>query len=51
MKLVLCFFALGVVTGILIAPEKGSFLRGRLAQLADDLSLAKQHLTEPGVNA
>ncbi|RYG28154.1 MAG: YtxH domain-containing protein [Chitinophagaceae bacterium] len=51
MKLVLCFFALGVVTGILIAPEKGSLLRERLAQLADDLALAKDHLTNPDLEA
>lgn len=45
MKLAFTFFALGVLVGVLIAPEKGSVLRAKLSQVGDDLAQAKQHLT------
>lgn len=41
----LFFLAVGVVIGILIAPEKGSVLRDKLSRTADDLAEAKKRFT------
>ena len=36
----------GIIIGILIAPEKGSVTRRKIADLIDDLTEAGQHLAE-----
>lgn len=41
----LFFLAVGVVIGMLIAPEKGSVLRDKLSKTADDLAEAKKRFT------
>ncbi len=37
---------IGIVIGILIAPEKGSVTRQKISNLIDDLSEAGHHLAE-----
>ena len=46
MKSSFTFLLIGIVIGILIAPEKGSVTRQKLSNLIDDLSDAGHHLAE-----
>jgi hypothetical protein len=47
MSRLLFFLGVGVVIGILIAPEKGAVIRKKIIDLIDDLSEAGHHLAEP----
>ena len=46
MKSTFALLLIGIVIGILIAPEKGSVTRQKLSTLIDDLSDAGHHLAE-----
>jgi hypothetical protein len=46
MKGTITTLLVGIVIGMLIAPEKGSVTRRKIADLIDDLSEAGQHLAE-----
>lgn len=46
MKGTITTLLVGVVIGILIAPEKGSVIRQKIVDLIDDLSEAGHHLAE-----
>jgi gas vesicle protein len=46
MKGTLTTLLVGIVIGILIAPEKGSVTRRKIADLIDDLTEAGHHLAE-----
>lgn len=46
MSRLLVFLGIGVAIGILIAPEKGSVIRQKIADLLDDLGEAGEHLAE-----
>ena len=46
MKGTLTTLLVGIVIGMLIAPEKGSVVRQKIVDLIDDLSEAGQHLAE-----
>lgn len=46
MKGTLTTLLVGIVIGILIAPEKGSVIRRKIADLIDDLTEAGHHLAE-----
>ena len=49
MKGTISTLLVGIVIGILIAPEKGSVIRQKIVDLIDDLSEAGHHLAEkPG---
>lgn len=50
MSRLLTFLGIGIVIGILIAPEKGSVIRQKISDLLDDLGEAGQHLAEPAEN-
>lgn len=43
----LFLIGVGVIVGMLIAPEKGSVLRAKLTGIIDDLEEAKNHFTQP----
>ena len=46
MKGTITTLLVGIVIGMLIAPEKGSVTRRKIADLIDDLTEAGQHLAE-----
>lgn len=46
MKSTFTILLIGIVIGILIAPEKGSVTRQKISDLIDDLSEAGHHLAE-----
>ena len=46
MKGTITTLLVGIVIGILIAPEKGSVIRRKIVDLIDDLTEAGQHLAE-----
>ena len=46
MKGTITTLIVGIVIGMLIAPEKGSVLRQKIVDLMDDLSEAGHHLAE-----
>jgi len=46
MKGTLTTLIVGIIIGILIAPEKGSVTRRKITDLIDDLSEAGHHLAE-----
>jgi gas vesicle protein len=46
MKGTLTTLLVGIVIGMLIAPEKGSVIRQKIADLIDDLTEAGHHLAE-----
>ena len=46
MKSTIATLLVGIVIGMLIAPEKGSVLRRKITDLIDDLTEAGQHLAE-----
>lgn len=46
MTKLLALLGVGIVVGMLIAPEKGSVIRRKITDLIDDLSDAGRHLTE-----
>lgn len=51
MKSTITTLLVGIVIGILIAPEKGSVIRQKIADLIDDLAEAGHHLAEkPDIN-
>jgi hypothetical protein len=46
MKGTITTLLVGIVIGMLIAPEKGSVIRRKIADFIDDLTEAGQHLAE-----
>lgn len=51
MKGTITTLLVGIVIGILIAPEKGSVIRRKIVDLIDDLTEAGQHLAEKPDNS